>query len=247
MVQEQFIFRSVSKGGRQRVRKVNASTFEIAKEKAIDQFSHIIHFKQKTMDLNTAVKRAKEASKKTQRTHYIINDGDGECSINTAPLSGVMDKYVNGERDKNFKPHATDAIEDTGKAKTKTLPAQSAKAEKLIAQKTAKETAAKESKKSNSETMKNEKNKSVKKAAPKKVAAKKATKKVKGEKTRALDAPIKGGAAKIIFDAIKKKPHTKEQLAKLADTKETNISWYLNKIRNNGHDVQNTEKGYSIK
>ena len=88
--------------------------------------------------------------------------------------------------------------------------------------------------------------KSAKKSG-KKVAAKKTAKKKSGSATRALDAPIQGGAAKVIFDAISKKAHTKEQLAKLADTKEGNIGWYLNKIRNNGHDVQNTEKGYIIK
>lgn len=94
----------------------------------------------------------------------------------------------------------------------------------------------------NKNTMKTKARKPVKKAAVKKVA-----KKSNGEKVRALDAPIKGGATLLILQALKKKICTKQELAKVGKTKETNINWYLNKIKNNGHAVELTDKGYKLK
>lgn len=176
-VNEVFIFRSVGKGGRQRVHKFWATSFELAKEKAILKFSDVIHFKQKPMDLITARKRAAKASLDAKRSYYVIYDGeDGECSVNTAPLRGAAHKFVNGVEDKNYKP--TKQEED--KPKNKTLPAQSARAHKLVDAKTAKESAEEDS---NEETNNKTKNKMEK------VAVKKSAKKVSGK-------PVKKVAAK---------------------------------------------------
>src|SRR6476620_481782 len=76
---EVFIFRSKTRSGRQKIRKISAPTFELAKEKAILQFSNVIYFKPKPMDLMTAIERAKKASKDAKKPYYIILDGeDGE-------------------------------------------------------------------------------------------------------------------------------------------------------------------------
>jgi hypothetical protein len=185
---EVFIFRSVTRNGLQRVRKVISSSFELAKEKAILAYSDIIYFKPKTMDLMTARDRAAKASKTTKRPHYVIydGDGDGECSVNTAPLRGSAHKFVLGVEDKSYKPKAID--EEQERPKHKSLPAGSAKAQKLINAKTAKESAEDDSE--NEETIKTEKQmtKDIKKAvkagkvAGKNPAPKKAVKKSTGKK-----------------------------------------------------------------
>lgn len=178
---EVFIFRSVGKGGRQKVHKISASSFELAKEKAILKFSDVIHFKQKPMDLMTARKRAAKASLDAKRSYYVIydGDGDGECSVNTAPLRGAAHKFVNGVEDKNYKP----TKQEEEKPKSKTLPAQSARAKKLVDAKTAKESAEEDSTEETNIT----KNKMEKVAVKKKVAAKPA-KKVAAKKSAAKKA-----------------------------------------------------------
>lgn len=262
MENEIFIFRSKSKTGIQRVRKVHGETFELAKEKAILNFSNILYSKQKPMDLITAIQRAKKASLTAKKAYYIIAEEDGECSVSTAPLSGVTHKFTNGEMDKGFKPHDSDSkslfnkssnseFVDIGKGK---VPAQSEKAKKLIEKKRpseiimeeAEEIERKENK--TKQNMKKTEKKAAKKVAKKAVKGTRNTHKAQSSNgaVRALDAPIKGGAAKIILDAIKKNAQTKEQLAKLAKTKLTNVGWYLNKIKNNGHAVKLTDKGYKI-
>lgn len=176
-----FIFRSKTRSGRQRIQKIRAPSFELAKEKAILQFSDILYFKPKPMDLVTALARAAKASKDTKKSYYIILDGeDGECSIGTAPLRGATHKFVNGAEDKSFFANHAKAIQEGyEKPKAKSLPAQSDKAKKLIGQKTAKESAEEDSKTKNKKEKSMEKGakKSAKKSAKpaKKSAAKKAS------------------------------------------------------------------------
>ncbi|HKC04605.1 MAG TPA: hypothetical protein VKC54_01930 [Patescibacteria group bacterium] len=181
---ELFIFRSESRSGRQRVQKIRAPSFELAKEKAILQFSNIFYFKPKPMDLLTALSRAAKASKDAKKTYYIILDGeDGECSIGTAPLRGATHKFVAGKEDKSFfANHAKAAQEEYEKPKAKSLPAQSEKAKKLIGQKTAKESAEEDSKNS-----KNKKDKSMDKLVAKKSAKKVAKKSAKPAKKNSGD------------------------------------------------------------
>jgi hypothetical protein len=175
-----FIFRSKTRSGRQRIQKIRAPSFELAKEKAILQFSNVFYFKPKPMDLVTAIDRAKKASKDAKKAYYIILDGeDGECSIGTAPLRGATHKFVNGAEDKSFfANHAKVAQEEYKKPTAKSLPAQSDKAKKLIGQKTAKESAVedfKNSKNKKETNMEKSKGKAAKKSAKpaKKSAAKK--------------------------------------------------------------------------
>lgn len=105
MITEEFYFRSVSQHGNQKLRRIRAETFEVALEKAIDLYKHVLYFK-KTMDLKTALERAKAASLKTKRPYYITVEEDGEdageCSVQTAPIGTVTHKFVNGLEDKTF-------------------------------------------------------------------------------------------------------------------------------------------------
>lgn len=173
-----FIFRSKSRSGRQRIQKIRAPSFELAKEKAILQFSDILYFKQKPMDLVTALARATKASKDAKKSYYVLYDGDdGECSVGTAPLRGATHKFVNGIEDKSFYANHLKTVGEE-KPKANSLPAQSEKAKKLIEQKTAKESAEEDSKTKNKKETKMEKvavKKTSKKGAKKSIPAKKTT------------------------------------------------------------------------
>jgi hypothetical protein len=160
MSNEVFFFRSVSRSGIQKAQRIQAPTFEIAHEKALDKFSHIIT-KRKTMDLMTALERAAKASATTKKAYYIILEEDGECSVGTAPLKGATHKFVAGAEDKTFKPKQTEderpekAIEETTsksdkkvvplpkektKSTSKTMETKPKKATKKVAKKAAKKT-----------------------------------------------------------------------------------------------------------
>lgn len=98
---EEHIFRSVTRTGIQKLRKIKAETFELAKEKAIELYSHIKYFKQ-TMDLQTALARAAKASLSGRPYYIIVDEEEGECSVNTAPIGTATHKFVKGVEDKTF-------------------------------------------------------------------------------------------------------------------------------------------------
>jgi len=219
---EEFYFRSVSKHGNQKLRRIRAETFELAKEKAIEKFSHILYFKQK-MDLQTALDRAAKASK-LGKPYYITVEEDGECSIQTAPLGTVTHKFVGGIEDNNFKPknngvQATHVIVD----EILELPPTSKK-KKVAADKAPKKPIAKKI------SAKPSKVKVVKKASPKKSGPRKLY-----------------GMGLLLVAALKKQTLSMDQLIKKFKQNKATVSFHLSIARSNGFKIENTEKGYRIK
>lgn len=121
----------------------------------------------KNMDLISAKVEAAKTSRTEHRKIYIIVDDEGECSLNHAPLKGVLHCYNNGSEI---------ALENDAQVATvaprpnkKTLPAQSKKAQQLISKK--EETANAPA----DDDANKQKNKMATKKPAKKAAAKKAT------------------------------------------------------------------------
>lgn len=146
-----------------------------------NKFINITHAK--NMDLISAKVEAAKLSRSEHRKIYIIVDeGDGECSLNHAPLKGVYACYNNGSEIalENDAPVATNEprANKSAKPKSKNLPAQSGKAQQVIAKKEGKESAPLSDSTKN-KTMATPKKKAAKKVAAKKVAA---PKKEKGPK-----------------------------------------------------------------
>jgi hypothetical protein len=125
---KEYTFRSISTGGRQRVRKVKAINFKRALDKALSLYTHIKYHlpyltKQK-MNLATAIKQAAKASVDTGVPYYVIADGDskkGGCSINRAPLGNPIMKFRNGIEDKEFTERHAKPENNGKKSKPKKL------------------------------------------------------------------------------------------------------------------------------
>jgi hypothetical protein len=184
------------------------------------------------MTLENVIAEAKALSLKSAHPQYIVDLGNEDFELHNRftlePGTKVYATYKKGEPVNEVKIKTQKDVETIKTEKP-------AKKEKKVA---AKKVAAKKEKPAKKVAAKKEK-------PAKKVAAKKVAKNDEAE--HPIKREIKGGACLVILEAIKKKACTKEQLAKLAKTKENNVPWYLGKIRNNGYKVTLTEAGYTAK
>lgn len=202
-----------------------------------------------TMDLITAkVEAAALSIKKGKRVYINLNEEEEECEVSHTPApkkENVLAIFAAGNEVQDIedvvmmvdKPvKAPSAIPKPVKgAKKSTLDKPTKQPKTVEAVKVVKQV--KKSKTLNNKVMSTKVK--VKKGA-KKSPAKKVTY-VKG--VSGIMTPVKGGAALEILNLLKKKQATKQEMAKVSKTKEANISWYISKLKNNGHKIQLSEEG----
>ncbi len=181
------------------------------------------------MDLITCKVDAADLSKKNGKAVYIVVDEEGECSLENAPLKGVIAKYKGGQE---VPLNGEDEIVD-GAEQVKALKAK-AKEDKKLKQKEVK-AAASEKATANSKTKKMATE--TKKKPAKKVAAKKApAKKVNNDDK----FPVQKGAKKTL--TIKEiRAGIKKGFAYYNEANRPLPEGYLSKMTDQAREIKVTE------
>jgi hypothetical protein len=233
--------------GKHGIKRAVSPSYKLALAKILALFpnKYIKTKHAKAMDLITARAEALKLSKKSAHKQFVILVDDEFEVENTLSIEEKADIHATFYKGQEVKEEKGIKLPPT--IKTVQVPPSKSNQVPTTKQETAKRSAdikAEVIRQINSKEMK----KALESKPSNKVAAKKVAAKSKStESVHARFRPIVGGAALDILNALKKKAHTKEELAKIAKTQVGNISWYIGKIKNNGHKVELGEKGYSIK